>query len=75
MVRLLHLADLHLGAKFKSLGEKSVTRREDLSEAFKRAIDFALEEKNKIDAVLFAGDTFDSHNPAKDATELFRAQL
>ena len=75
MVRLLHLADLHLGAKFKWLGEKSSMRREDLSEAFKRAIDYAVEEKNKIDAVLFAGDTFDSHNPSKEATELFRAQL
>ncbi|TFB10412.1 DNA repair exonuclease [Candidatus Marinimicrobia bacterium MT.SAG.3] len=75
LVRLLHLADLHLGAKFKWLGEKSATRKEDLSEAFKRAIDFAVDEKNKIDAVLFAGDTFDSHKPSNETTELFRAQL
>ncbi len=75
MVRLLHLADMHLGAKFKLPGEKSAKRREDFSEAFKRAIDFASDEKNKIDAVLFAGDTFDSHKPSKDAVELFRAQL
>jgi len=75
MVRLLHLADLHLGAKLKSLGEKSAKRREDCSEAFKRAIDFAVDEKNKIGAVLFAGDTFDSHKPSKDVVELFRAQL
>lgn len=75
MVRLLHLADLHLGAKFKSLGEKSVARKEHNSEAFKRAIDFAVDEKNKIGAVLFAGDTFDSHKPSKDVVELFRAQL
>ena len=75
MVRLLHLADLHLGAKFKWLGEKSAKRREDLSEAFKRAVDFAVDEKNKIGAVLFAGDTFDSHKPSREVTELFRAQL
>ena len=75
MVRFLHLADLHLGAKFKSLGEKSRKRSEDISVAFKRAIDFAVDEKNKIGAVLFAGDSFDSHKPSKDAVELFRAQL
>ena len=75
MVRLLHLADLHLGAKFKLLGEKSVKRKEESSEAFKRAIDFAVDEKNRIGAVLFAGDTFDSHKPSKDVLELLRAQL
>ena len=75
MVRLLHLADLHLGAKFKLLGEKSVKRKEESSEAFKRAIDFAVDEKNRIGAVLFAGDTFDSHKPSQDVLELFRAQL
>ena len=75
MVRLLHLADLHLGAKLKSLGEKSVKRREDCNDTFKRAIDFAVDDKNKIGAVLFSGDTFDSHKPSKDVVELFRAQL
>lgn len=75
MVRLLHLADLHLGAKLKPLGEKSAKRREDCNDTFKRAIDFAVDEKNRIDAVLFAGDTFDSHKPSKDVLELFRAQL
>lgn len=75
MVRILHLADLHLGAKFKSFEENAVQRREDLSDAFKRAIDFAVGKKNRIDVVLICGDIFDTHTPEGDEVELFRAEL
>ena len=75
MIRLLHLADLHLGAKFNWLGNKGKTRRKDLSDAFSRAIEFAITEKNKIDVVLISGDIFDSHVPLNDDLELFRAEI
>lgn len=75
MIRLLHLADLHLGAKFNWLGSKGKARRKDLSDAFSRAIDFAISDKNKIDAVIISGDVFDSHVPPNDDLELFRAEI
>ena len=75
MIRLLHLADLHLGAKFNWLGSKGKTRRKDLSDSFSRAVEFALSNKNKIDAVIISGDIFDSHVPPNDDLELFRAQI
>ena len=75
MIRLLHLTDLHLGAKFNRLGAKGNVRRKDLSDAFSRAIEFALSEKNKIDVVLISGDIFDHHVPPNKEAELFRAEI
>ena len=62
-VRLLHLADLHLGAPFESLGSRAAERQDDLFDAFHRAVDFALDPANRIDGVLVAGDVFDVHDP------------
>ena len=42
MPRLLHMADVHLGARHRDLGDAAATQRERQFDAFKRAIDVAL---------------------------------
>ena len=64
MIKFLHLADLHLGCRPLYLQEKAAERARDFFEAFKRAVDYALETSNSISFVLIAGDMFDSSNPA-----------
>ncbi len=63
-VRVLHLADLHLGASFSSLGDRAEERTRDLLGAFQRAVDFAVSPEKPVDMVAIAGDLFDTHDPA-----------
>jgi len=62
-IRLLHLADLHLGASFPSLGERGEERARDFLNAFLRAVDYAAGEAKPVDFVAIAGDLFDTHDP------------
>ena len=63
-VRILHLADLHLGAPFPSLGERAEERSRDLLSAFQRAVDFTVSAERPVDLVAIAGDLFDTHDPS-----------
>ncbi len=62
--RILHTADWHLG---KTLNDQS---REEEHRLF---LDWLLEsiEEHKVDAVLLAGDVFDSSNPPQSALSLY----
>jgi DNA repair exonuclease SbcCD nuclease subunit len=62
-IRLLHLADLHLGASFPSLGERGEERSRDFLNAFLRAVDYAAGSAKPVDFVVIAGDLFDTHDP------------
>ncbi|MET1232243.1 MAG: DNA repair exonuclease [Candidatus Limnocylindrales bacterium] len=73
MPRLLHMADVHLGARHHDLGEAAATQRERQFEAFRRAIDLALTEK--ADVVLVAGDLFDSNQQPRRSVERAAAQF
>ena len=64
MKRIIHTADLHLGMTFKSLGDKSKLHRLDCQETFSNIVDLCIKEK--IDALLIAGDFFDTPNPPKN---------
>jgi DNA repair protein SbcD/Mre11 len=57
-VRLLHTSDVHLGATFKVLGDRGPEHRKQLRETLARVVDLAVAER--VDAVLIAGDLFDS---------------
>lgn len=64
MIRLLHLADLHLGWEPKYLAdEKRKLRKNERDQLIKKAVDFALDRDNKIDGMLVAGDLFEKFNP------------
>ncbi len=60
-VRLLHTADVHLGATFAFLGRSGREQREQLKTTFSRVIDLAI--TSQVDALLISGDLFDSAYP------------
>jgi len=60
-LRLLHTADVHLGARFHFLGSRGREQREQLRDTFSRVVDIAL--NFGVDALLVAGDLFDSPYP------------
>jgi exonuclease SbcD len=63
-MKILHTSDWHLG---KKLGEFS--RIEEQKEVMDEIISIA--EAQQVDAVLIAGDLFDTFVPSSDATDLF----
>jgi exonuclease SbcD len=62
-IRILHLADLHLGAAFPSMGDRGAERTRDFMNAFIRAVEFASSPDRPVDLVAIAGDLFDTHDP------------
>ncbi len=73
MLRLLHTADVHLGARHADLGDRAATQRERQFAAFVATVDLALEEK--VDLVLIAGDLFDSNTQPRRSVERATAQI
>ncbi|MBM3173330.1 MAG: DNA repair exonuclease [Chloroflexi bacterium] len=73
VIKLLHTADIHLGAKFKGLGEKGKVQRQQVCTTFKKLIALAIEEK--VDIVLIAGDLFDSNQQPKSNIDLVIEQF
>jgi DNA repair protein SbcD/Mre11 len=73
MPRLLHMADVHLGARHDDLGPAAAAQRERQFAAFARAIDLALDEK--VDAVLVCGDLFDSNSQPRRSVERAAAEF
>lgn len=68
MLRLLHTADWHLGkrlGRFERLEEQQHTLESLLHHA----------DTERVDAILIAGDVFDSTNPSSDALRLFHTVL
>jgi DNA repair exonuclease SbcCD nuclease subunit len=59
MLKILHTADIHLGAKFSGLGNNGASQREQLRATFKNVIATAISER--VNIVLIAGDLFDSN--------------
>jgi DNA repair exonuclease SbcCD nuclease subunit len=61
-LRVLHVADVHLGARFKGLPpNKARNRREDLKSTFSKIISLA--KSSKSTSILIAGDLFDNPHP------------
>ncbi|MBS4032410.1 MAG: DNA repair exonuclease [Clostridiales bacterium] len=74
-MRILHLADLHLGWQPEFLGEKKEERTRERDNFLRRAVDFALDSRNRIHVVLIAGDLFEVHNPSRPLVEMALSQL
>lgn len=72
-IRCLHTADLHLDARFPSLGENDVQRRADYLKTFERLITLAI--KNEVQLFLIAGDLFDSPTPTASVVAQVQAAL
>ncbi len=73
MLRLLHTADVHLGARHADLGEQAAAQRERQFAAFQASIELAIAEK--VDVVLIAGDLFDSNTQPRRSVERVAAEL
>ncbi|HYM84578.1 MAG TPA: DNA repair exonuclease [Candidatus Dormibacteraeota bacterium] len=73
MLRLLHTADVHLGARHTDLGERATALRERRFAAFRATVDLAIAEK--VDLVLIAGDLFDSNVQPRRSVERAAAEL
>ena len=73
MLRLLHTADVHLGARHTDLGERAAVLRERQFTAFRVTIDLAVVEA--VDLVLIAGDLFDSNTQPRRSVERVAAEL
>jgi DNA repair exonuclease SbcCD nuclease subunit len=69
------LADLHLGWQPRHLGENCSARTRERDEFLRRAVDFAINKTNQIDAVVIAGDLFETHRPEQAVLEMTRGQL
>ncbi|MCD7982452.1 MAG: DNA repair exonuclease [Clostridiales bacterium] len=61
-MRLIHCADMHLDSRMTSnlTKEKARERKKELLLTFERMVDYAAE--NRVDAILIAGDLFDTSN-------------
>jgi DNA repair exonuclease SbcCD nuclease subunit len=73
MLRIIHTADVHLGARHDDLGEQAAAQRERQFAAFKAAVDLALSEH--VDLFLIAGDLFDSNVQPRRSIERVAAEL
>lgn len=73
MLRIIHTADIHLGARHDDLGEQAAAQRERQFAAFKAAIDLAIAEK--ADLFLIAGDLFDSNVQPRRSVERVAAEI
>jgi exonuclease SbcD len=73
MLRVLHTADVHLGARHADLGEQAAAQRERQFAAFKATVDLAIAEP--VDLLLVAGDLFDSNVQPRRSVERVAAEL
>jgi exonuclease SbcD len=73
MLKILHTADIHLGAKFSGLGNKGASQREQLRATFKNVIATAIDERVSI--VLIAGDLFDANQQPQRNIDLVIEQF
>lgn len=72
-VRIVHTADVHLGARHTDLGERAAAQRERQFAAFVATVDLAVEAK--ADLFLVAGDLFDSNSQPRRSVERVAEQL
>jgi len=72
-LKLLHSADLHLGAKFVGLGIRGAEQRCRLRNALQDLAALAVTER--VDALLLAGDTFDYLSPSPESIASFKRTL
>ena len=75
-MKILHFADLHLGVESYGHTDPATglsSRLIDFLSAFDRVIDYALE--NKVDLVLFCGDTYKTREPGQTQQREFAKRL
>ena len=74
-IRILHLADCHLGYVPAWLGPLAERRAEDFRKTFARVVDMACDPENAFDLVVIAGDLFERHDPDERTVAAARHQF
>ena len=72
-MKILHTADVQLGAQFKTLGIRAESQREQIKKTFHKALEVGVKEEAGI--VLISGDLFDSNHPSNDLVEFARGEF
>jgi exonuclease SbcD len=72
-VRIVHTADVHLGARHTDLGDRAAAQRERQFAAFRATADLAIAQS--ADLFLIAGDLFDSNAQPRRSVERAAAEL
>ncbi len=73
MLKFIHLADTHLGFKYKYLNDKSSKIIEKQKEAIRMVFKFALDKE--VDAIIHAGDVFDLDIRSEDELIFLRSEM
>ncbi len=69
-MKLIHCADVHLGAKLSSFPkELAESRKTEVRNTFRRMVQFA--KDNEVRVILLVGDVFDREKPYKKDTDFF----
>lgn len=72
--KIVHCADLHIGASFSHLPtDLAALRREEIRTAFSNIIDYCKEKS--VDALLICGDLFDCPKPSKRDCDFVKNML
>ncbi|MBO4251911.1 MAG: DNA repair exonuclease [Clostridia bacterium] len=73
-MKIIHTSDLHLDSRIDTLPpDKSKIRRDEILLTFEKLCEYA--EKEKVCAVIIAGDAFDTARVSKKAAERFVAAI
>ena len=72
-IKIFHTADVHLGAKFNSFGNRADSQRREIEKSFTKIIDLAISKE--ISVFIIAGDLFDSPFPSITTTAFVINQL
>lgn len=70
-LKILHTADVHLGAAFAQLGARGTRQRQRLREVLSDIAETALRESAQV--LLLSGDTFDNLRPSPESLQAFNA--
>ncbi|EAX48513.1 hypothetical protein TcarDRAFT_1985 [Thermosinus carboxydivorans Nor1] len=73
MPRILHFADLHLGAPFRQFGPRGKLLREGLKKTLENII--AAAQKERADLVLCAGDLVDANQVSPATVDFIAAHV
>jgi DNA repair exonuclease SbcCD nuclease subunit len=74
-MRVLHLADLHLGWYPRWLGDRAKGRQRERDSVLERAVDYAVASPHGIGLVIIAGDLFETHQPEAGLVGMVLRQL
>ncbi len=72
-MKILHTADVQLGAQFKMLGARAELQREQIKKTFHEALEIGVKEE--VGIVLISGDLFDSNHPSHDLVEFTKGEF